>query len=371
MSAMKRIYILAAWIAALTTLAACERSGMEEARNLIRIASIDMSNTTDDASTRAGEGNRALQPMYLFWTDGNFNTVTTQETVDFFVRTPEGDEIDTYKTNPFGTGYYYPFQNKPIYAAGFAPAPGDGYLSFVTTGDYSKFSIPENTAITARRPDDAYGVMDIYSAPMISATDASPFTVANPLQFYHAQTTIYFQAKLADSMTKYVKEVKVHIPGSLTPYTLEWDTSAERYVVKGDDEAAGFIFGNYWTEDGEWLVPKVSGQESRRNEPMFYQLTKETIMKMGYTYIVPPGNHMSFEVVFKMSDTGNDFNEEENGARTVTLPVDVTFDNSISLGPGDAYTLLLSIDAYDIELIGKKCNWDNGGSINVPIQIKY
>ena len=91
--------MITALVAALAALTACNRSGMDEAKNLIRIGSMDMSDT--DAPTRGAAPNRALQPMFLFWTEGNFNSATASAP-DFFVRTPEG-EIDTYKTSAYGT----------------------------------------------------------------------------------------------------------------------------------------------------------------------------------------------------------------------------------------------------------------------------
>lgn len=350
---MKRVYMITALVAALAALTACNRSGMDEAKNLIRIGSMDMSDT--DAPTRGAAPNRALQPMFLFWTEGNFNSATASAP-DFFVRTPEG-EIDTYKTTTYKTGVYYPIQNKTIYATGFAPAPGDGYLSFATEGDYSKFIIPANPAGTY--PDDEYGVMDILSAPRISATDSNPFTVANPLQFSHAQTKLFFDAKLADTMNKFVKEVKVNFPSTLVPRTLEWSASDGRYVVKGVEDGDDITLFNYWTDDGTTL-----SSDKRANETILHGTSSINFEHLGYTYAVPPGDHMDFTVTFKLSDTPID-----PVWRDVDIPVSLDLDNTLQAG--DAYRIYLVIDAYDIELSAVKVDWVDGGyiSINVPITV--
>ena len=44
--------------------------------------------------------------------------------------------------------------------------------------------------------------------------------------------------------------------------------------------------------------------------------------------------------------------------------------NAISLGAGDAYTVRFYFDNYDIELVGQKRPWEDGGFISVPIQIR-
>ena len=353
---MKRIYMIAALVAALAALTACNRSGMDEARNLIRIGSMDMSGT--NAATRADDTpvNRALQPMFLFWTEGNFNSATASAP-DFFVRTPDG-EIDTYKTSPFGTQVYYPIQNKTIYATGFAPAPGDGYLSFATEGDYSKFIIPARPAGSV--PADAYGVMDILSAPRISATDSNPFTVANPLQFSHAQTKLSFDATIPRHMPKYVRYVQIKLPAQYVPQSVEWNETSQRYEVRGGT-GEDVLLLNYWT-DGEGVL----STDPRANETMRNQLSYTKKEDMGYTYIVPPGNYLQFKVVFKITDTADGF-EYNKGIKDVEVPVEVRLD--ATLEAGDAYLIHLSIDTHDIELAAQKVDWEKGGTYYVSVPI--
>ena len=77
--------------------------------------------------TRAGETpNRSLQPLFLFWTSGNFNN-TSASAPNFFVRVPDG-EINDFSVTQFNTYEYYPLNNKTVYACGIAPAPGGRQL---------------------------------------------------------------------------------------------------------------------------------------------------------------------------------------------------------------------------------------------------
>ena len=356
---MKRVYILAALTATLAALVACDRSGKDVSQNMIRFQT--MEDSPSDAATRAGDTNRALQPMFLFWTNGHFNDASADGSVDspdFFVQTSDY-EIDHWNSTLYNTQKYYPIQDKEIYAAGFAPAPGDGYLSFATEGDYSKFVIPANTSGTTTCPDDPYGVMDILSAPRMTGKDSSPLTAAGPMKFYHAQTKLFFDAKLATTMRKYVKQVKIQLPDALVPRTLEWSETEARYVVKGVEGDEYITLFNYWTDDGTTVA-----DNKRANETMFFGVSSANFEHLGYTYTVPPGSTLSFIVSFKLSDT--DVNPVW---KDVTIPIDVDF--STPLKAGDAYRIKLVIDVLDIELSATKVDWVDGGyvSINVPITV--
>ena len=157
--------------------------------------------------TRAdGDVDVALQPMFLFWTEGNFNDAT-KTAPDFFVRTPDG-MIDDYKTERYNTGVYYPLYDKLVYAAGIAPAPGTAGIDFATSGDYSSFTI-SNTPDPSAYGDDVRGVVDPLAAATISGKDSDEL---GRLLFKHATTKIAFEAMLTPTMTKAVTNVRVEIP---------------------------------------------------------------------------------------------------------------------------------------------------------------
>ena len=355
---MKAIYKVAALVALLAAFSSCNKNEGPASGKSISLWSVE---ETPNAVTRANEVNRNLQPLFLFWTEGNFNDAT-KSAPDFFVRTPEG-EISTYTTETYKTGVYYPLYNKEVYATGIAPAPGEGYLEFATANDYSKFNIARPAS---QYPDDDYGVTDVLGATKITGTDATPFVPSSPLIFKHLTTKISFRAKLDQTMTKFVKFVTVKFPGSLTPVTLEWNSTSEAYEVKSSSSVSGFVFGNFWTEDGQFV-----SRNPRANWTQFYQLTFD-YQNMGYTHIMPPGSSMEVTVQFKMANHMSDF-DTQTGISNIEVPVTIDFvdgDTPVELKAGDAYLVSMIINVFDIELIGRKVAWEDGGYVSIPIQIR-
>ena len=371
MKAIIRILPIIALLAAYTSCSKGEIPGTGE--NTISLWSGE--DGTGVLRTRAdATPDRSLQPLFLFWTSGNFNN-TSAVAPDFFVKVPDG-EINDFSVTQFNTHEYYPLNNKTVYACGLAPAPGEGYLEPVTTGSYAKFNIgvPDIGV-----DDDAHGVTDVMIADALSATDASPFTQAHPLNFKHALTKLSFRARLADDMTKFVKYVKVRFPGSLTPLTVEWNTNNQKYEVKGGETP--YLFGNYFTTETAGLA--------RSNNTLFYQLSADRTQQMGYTHIVPPGYSMTVHIVYKMADYIDSFDlkermdagetltaEEIRKARTVvdvdreiTIPFyESDGTTALELKSGDAYTINLVFNVYTIEMVGQKRDWEDGGYYYIPIQ---
>jgi hypothetical protein len=375
MKAIIRILPIIALLAAFTACSKGEISGSGE--NTISLWSGE--DGTGVLRTRAGDPtpNRSLQPLFLFWTSGNFNN-TSAVAPDFFVKVPDG-EINDFSVTQFNTNEYYPLNNKTVYACGIAPAPGEGYLEPVTAGSYTKFNIGvPDTGVD----DDDCGVTDVMAAAVLSATDAAPFTQATPLNFKHLLTKLSFRARLADDMTKFVKYVKVLFPGNLAPLSLEWNTNEQQYEVTGGTTGTNdFLFGNYFTTEDAGLP--------RSNNTLYYQLSADRNQQMGYTHIVPPGSSINVHIIYKMADYIDSFDlkermdagetltpEEIRKARTVVdvdREISIPFYESdgtteVSLKAGDAYTINLVFNVYTIEMVGQKRDWEDGGYFYIPIQ---
>lgn len=310
--------------------------------------------------TRAdGDVDVALQPMFLFWTEGNFNDAT-KTAPDFFVRTPDG-MIDDYKTERYNTGVYYPLYDKLVYAAGIAPAPGTAGIDFATSGDYSSFTI-SNTPDPSAYGDDVRGVVDPLAAATISGKDSDEL---GRLLFKHATTKIAFEAMLTPTMTKAVTNVRVEIPGSLNATTLTWDATDGIYkVAGGTDDTDDYWMGNFWSTDGTYLA-----DDRRANETRVRLVSPIARERVGYTLIAPPGNSMTVTVKYMQADNA-DAAFSERVIEGVVINFKDASNNAISLGAGDAYTVRFYFDNYDIELVGQKRPWEDGGFISVPIQIR-
>lgn len=331
------------------------------------VSSETISVSTDLISTRAdGDVDVTLQPLFLFWTGTNFNS-TTATAPDFFVRTADG-VIDDYKTTKYNTKVYYPLYDEVVYANGVAPAPGTDYISFAPnqTGDYSKFVINE-TQNPSTYGDDVRGVTDpLVGSATINGKDSAPL---GKLLFKHATTQLFFRAQLAPTMTKFIDHVQVYIPGTSAAMTIEWNATDKIYEVKGGTTTDGYWSGNYWTKNGV----NVDNDSYRRNQTMAFQLSRESDLRAGATLIAPPGNSIKVNIKYRQADKSTDFsagNFHEVTVNDFLIEFKDASDNAVTLGAGDSYQITLFFDNYDIELVGKKVAWEDGGFISIPIQIR-
>lgn len=340
---MKEIYKALTLIALVAALAACKK-GENQGRNTIGVFS--------GVSTRADANvDASLQPLFVFFTSGNFNN-SSVSAPEFFVCTPDG-EIDDYKTTAYNTQVRYPLYDRVVYSAGLAPVPGTGSrLAFVTAGQYDKFNVVQGDGST----DDKWGTTDIMTTSIINGKDSSPMGM---LYFNHALTKISFSAKLATSMSKYVKYVKVEFPGTFAAKSVEWDATSGYTVKYGATPADDFVFGNYWTTSGD----------DRANYTLNSQLNKTDALSMGYTLIKAPGSSMTFKVKYKVTDRIDGFDTPDYPLIDVEKEITIQFKDGstdVSLAAGDAYSITMVIDAFDIELVGNYRPWQNGGFVGVP-----
>ena len=359
MKAFIKIFTLFSLSAAFT---ACNKNAAEsgEPGRTIRLWAGE---AQDSPKTRAEETgfDRSLQPLFVFWTSGNFDNGAAGAP-HFFTRIPEG-VINDYQATPYNTQVYYPNNDVLVSVIGLAPAPGEGWLIPATEGSLAAFNVVPGDGTT----DDTYGVRDILVAGKQVGSSSAPLVSSfeNRLVFQHALTKLSFKATLAETMTKYVKFVNIQFPSELTPAKVEWDAFRETYVPTAGDEP--FVFGHYWTDDGTTLSPS-----DRRNETFFYQLSKTETESLGYTLILPPGDHMDIIVQYRVADNMDDFDTRPlEEIRLVELPVRISFkdswNNPLSLGAGDAYEITMRLDLHDIELIGQSRPWEDGGFVPVPI----
>ena len=352
----KHILLLAA---ALTLACSCNGGGEGAASRTVRVGSVL------DEGTRAGwDGDGAVHPLFVFWTDGNFNDPSAGAP-HFFTRIP-GGAIDDYAADPYNTGVFYPLRDREVHAVGIAPAPGEDGLVQEDPQDYSRFVIPGGSSPWG---DDAHGTVDVLTSGSVSGRDSAP--IAAPLVFRHALSQLSFSAILAPAMTKFVKFVTIDFPGSLAPVALSWDGASAAYKVDaGTDAEDGFSFGNYWTDDG-----RILSESPRANATHFYMPSKDKASSMGYLYIVPPdGPEITVTVRYKMCDTvgGFDLPDPANPVRDIEKEVTLSFrdedGNPVPLTAGDAVAVTLVFDAADIELVGRLRPWGDGGHVSLPFQ---
>lgn len=360
---MKTVYKALTLVAVAAAMASCQKGETSGRSGSISLGSYLYEGT----STRAGETefDRNLQPLFLFWTDGNFND-NTKNAPDFFTRIPEG-EIDSYAIDKYNTKVYYPLYDRTVHAVGLAPSPGEKGLAFKTEGDYSEFVIPRGYSEYA---DDEHGAYDILVSNNVEGKDSAP--IATPLIFRHALTQISFSAILAPSMSQFVKFITIEFPGSSAPLAVKWNDNDSVYeVIGGADGSDDFVAGNFWTLDGSSLAQN----DSRANYTQFFQLNKTRAQQVAKVCIIPPhASSIPVTIRYKMVGTvgGFDTPDPQNPIRDIEKQMSLNFVDSngdpVELKAGDAYSIVLSFNVYDIELIGKLRDWQDGGYISLPFQ---
>jgi len=164
-------------------------------------------------------------------------------------------------------------------------------------------------------------------------------------------------------------------PGSLAPLTLEWNETDGLYEVKGGtDGTDDFVFGNFWTLNGT-----SQSNDPRANFTMSFQLGSDRKQSMGYTYVTLPEDCTGIDVrvLYELADGMNDFGPTigtGTNVKEMDVPVHIPFVDTdgqpIGLNSGDSYNVVLVFDTYNIEITGTPAQWEDGGHVSVPIQIR-
>lgn len=295
---------------------------------------------TSSATSTAG------QAVFLFWDFGDVLSGTPTPN-PLYVKKPDKD-IDTYKrpNEPYNTGELYPDGNRRVMATGYAPhtlTPGEREDG---TDDYEVLTIPE----------DGYGTTDILtSVEPIVASAALPFDREDgeTLQFMHAQSKVTFKAKLAANMGKFIQNVQIKLGGDLIATRVRWNRDKEMYVP----EALG---------ESSYTIEQTDG----------LQLTKENPLEIGSAFIVPEKTELSVTLTVERAEEVN-ASEWETITFQATLPFDIDRDatkepwdegkKDDTLYANEAYTFTIAFGEEGIELVGKKCPWENGGYLIIPI----
>ena len=348
---MNRLYIgtgmLGMWL-----FAACSQDGVPDNG---ASGSAEMRIYTDVARADGEEtdaGSTADNPVFLFWDFGDvLGNVANPNPLH--VKYPQ-EHIDTYKrpNEPYNTGELYPDGNRRVMATGYAPATLTPEKRTDNTDNYERLTIPK----------DGLCKTDVLtSITPVVASAALPFDRENgeTLQFMHAQSRVYFYAKLAENAEEYLKNVRITLPPNVVATQVEWNRDKSLYV------------------------PIASGQESYElaQQPNdnndYYMLTRENSLEIGWAYIVPEQTFLTVSVTVARAETAGASEEEwKDVTMEATLYFDIKRDgqaeedqgkNTNKLYANESYTFTLVFSEEGIELIGNKCPWEEGGYLVIPI----
>ena len=332
--------------------AACSQDGVPDNG---ASGSAEMCIYTDVARADGEEtdaGSTADNPVFLFWDFGDVLGNVANPT-PLYVKQPE-KHIDTYKrpNEPYNTGELYPDGNRRVMATGYAPATLTPKKRTDNTDNYERLTIPK----------DGLCKTDVLtSITPIVASAALPFDREDgeTLQFMHAQSRVYFYAKLAEGSEEFLKNVRIKLSPTVVATHVEWNRDKSLYV------------------------PIASGQESYElaqqpnDDNDYYMLTPENPLEIGWAYIIPEQTNLPVSVTVARAETAGASEEEwKDITMEATLHFDIERDgqaeedqgkNTNTLYANESYTFTLVFSEEGIELIGNKCPWEEGGYLVIPI----
>lgn len=332
--------------------AACSQDGVPDNG---ASGSAEMRIYTDVARADGEEtdaGSTADNPVFLFWDFGDV-LGNAKDPTPLYVKRPE-KHIDTYKrpNEPYNTGELYPDGNRRVMATGYAPATLEPEKRTDDTDNYERLTIPK---------DDLCKTDVLTSITPVVASAALPFDRENgeTLQFMHAQSRVYFNAKLAEGSKEFLKNVRIKLSPTVVATQVEWKRDKSLYV------------------------PIASGQESYElaqqpnDDNDYYMLTPENPLKIGWAYIIPEQTNLPVSVTVARAETAGASEEEwKDVTMKATLPFDIERDrqaeedqgkNTNTLYANESYTFTLVFSEEGIELIGNQCPWEEGGYLIIPI----
>lgn len=302
----------------------------------------------DGESTDAGS--TANDAVFLFWDFGDV-LGNAKDPTPLYVKQPE-KHIDTYKrpNEPYNTGELYPDGNRRVMATGYAPATLTPEMRTDNTDNYERLTIPK----------DGLCKTDVLtSITPIVASAALPFDreYGETLQFMHAQSRVYFYAKLAKGSKEFLKNVRIKLFPTVVATHVEWDRKQSLYMPQADhgEEDSGYTL----TQPGDLM------------------LTAEKPLEVGWAYIIPELTNLPVSVTVARAETSDASGDEW---KDVTMEAKLHFDikrdgqaeedqgkSANILYANESYTFTLVFSEEGIELIGNKCPWEEGGYLIIPI----
>ena len=293
-------------------------------------------------------GSTANDAVFLFWDFGDvLGNVANPNPLH--VKYPQ-EHIDTYKrpNEPYNTDELYPDGNRRVMATGYAPATLTPEKRTDNTYNYERLTIPQ---------DDLCKTDVLTSITPVVASAALPFDRENgeTLQFMHAQSRVYFYAKLAENAEEYLKNVRIKLSPTVVATHVEWDRKQSLYVPQADhgEEDSGYTL----TQPGDLM------------------LTAEKPLEVGWAYIVPGQTDLLVEVTVARGESAEatewkDFTVEPTFEFKIERDAGDDWDkgkNENTLYANESYTFTLVFSEEGIELIGNKCPWEEGGYLVIPI----
>lgn len=241
------------------------------------------------------------------------------------------------KKNDYNTGRVYPDSYGIAICTGYGPY--DGVKPAVRkdlpveTTDYSVLNVKEP------------GVTDVVvSQNYLEGSSIYPFD--GNLEFFHPQIQLTVDAKLAETMAKYIKNVKFTVNGANLLSALSWDVKSDRYM------------------------PSERATSSWSSLVMSEYLNKSEEKTLGTVLVVPKESDDDFlmtSIEISLDGFISNTNTEDGAPFNMSVTADLSGVTGGGLTLGDSYKIHLLFDEDQIEITAAKVPWEEGGNVLVPI----
>lgn len=356
---MKRTCIILPVVALLMSACSAEKEDgpVAYARTMMLYSQAD-GNGAGDYDSAAGGSQGSDGAVFLFW---NFGDVISEQEypVPMLVSRPPMN-INSYSrpNSPFNTETLYPDGGLRVMATGYAPDSGLTPGEIPGGGEnYLELSLDE----------EGICVTDMLTTVNTIVGSATlPFDRADgeQMKFRHALSRISFKARQDESMETtriFYRRVRISPSDGNIARKLVWNRDAGMYEAHND------ITG---PDDFPYTLDE--GENAR-------QLTPNSTNNVGQLYLMP-GSSVFIKVTITRSEdvdfeesedvtfeTELKFNIERNAGDPDDLDRDGSLKSTSQIYAGEAYTFTLLFKEDGIELTGKECAWENGGSIIIPV----
>lgn len=289
---------------------------------------------------------------FLFWHEEDFDNGLKADdgsvAQPYHVSTPTGNigdymEPDASANEPAGekndynTGRIYPDSYGIAVCTGYGPydgvTPAARTDQPVETPDYSVLNVAEP------------GVTDVVvSQNYLEGSSIYPFY--GNLEFFHPQIQLTVDAKLAETMAKYIRNVSFSVSGDNLLSALAWDAESDRYLP------------SEWSA-ASWSSPVMSDY-----------LNKTDVKPLGTVLVVPKESDDDFimtSLEISLSGLISNTNTEDGASFNMSVTADLSGVTGGGLILGDSYEIHLLFDEDQIEITAVKVPWEEGGNVLVPI----
>lgn len=296
-----------------------------------------------NAVTRSATDFGSGSPVFIFWLDSDFHNIGTPDAPSPYLVAWPSLGIDDYRPElqTYNTGKSYPENDQEVYCTGYFPA-NLTVDSGVASRTWTSLNIEDEADL---------GIIDVMVAPEhITGKYSAHFDDKSkePLEFIHAQSKVIFKARMGTDMAqnRYLRNVQVTIPGeNQFMNSLKWENG--RYIADGITSSKDV---------------KVVLKDPNMTQLDPNQLPRE----LGHVYIYPGMSSIYIEAELEMDHSPLFLDSEIISVKTY---VNFNFSDGTSavLRENDAYEIILVINYDSITLRGRKCEWEEGGSITIPI----